>query len=160
MTGAQSRYREVPPGELRPTPRTSGTHRHTVRQGDRLDRLAAVYYDDPLAYWRICDANPDVLSPLALVGDEPVHTLFVPVAAPAGAQWTALLRALTGTLGVRAATVVEGGVEVVHNVLVADVSVVRAAVRAAGFTPGTPAEHGRVGMTIVIPPVTGPQGAG
>jgi hypothetical protein len=29
----------------------------TVRDGDRLDRLAAQYFGDPLAFWRICDAN-------------------------------------------------------------------------------------------------------
>jgi hypothetical protein len=31
--------------------------RHTIRQGDRLDLLAANYIGDPLMYWLICDAN-------------------------------------------------------------------------------------------------------
>ena len=30
---------------------------HTVKQGDRLDLLAAKYLGDPLTYWLICDAN-------------------------------------------------------------------------------------------------------
>jgi hypothetical protein len=30
---------------------------HSVRQGDRLDNLAAQYLGDPEAFWRICDAN-------------------------------------------------------------------------------------------------------
>jgi nucleoid-associated protein YgaU len=30
---------------------------HTVKQGDRLDLLAARYLGDPLMYWLICDAN-------------------------------------------------------------------------------------------------------
>ena len=30
---------------------------HTVRQGDRLDLLAAKYLGDPLVFWLICDAN-------------------------------------------------------------------------------------------------------
>lgn len=30
---------------------------HTVRQGDRLDLLAAKYLGDPLMFWLICDAN-------------------------------------------------------------------------------------------------------
>jgi len=30
---------------------------HTVRQGDRLDLLAANYLGDPLMFWLICDAN-------------------------------------------------------------------------------------------------------
>jgi hypothetical protein len=38
----------------------------TVRDGDRLDRLAAQYLGDPLLYWRLCDANgvlrPDELT--------------------------------------------------------------------------------------------------
>jgi hypothetical protein len=30
---------------------------HTVKQGDRLDTVAAKYLGDPLMYWLICDAN-------------------------------------------------------------------------------------------------------
>jgi len=30
---------------------------HTVRQGDRLDLIAATYLGDPLLFWIICDAN-------------------------------------------------------------------------------------------------------
>jgi nucleoid-associated protein YgaU len=30
---------------------------HTVRSGDRLDRLAHRYLGDPERFWRICDAN-------------------------------------------------------------------------------------------------------
>jgi nucleoid-associated protein YgaU len=30
---------------------------HTVRQGDRLDLIAAKYLGDPLMFWLICDAN-------------------------------------------------------------------------------------------------------
>jgi hypothetical protein len=30
---------------------------HTVVQGDRLDNVTAKYMDDPLQFWRICDAN-------------------------------------------------------------------------------------------------------
>jgi len=39
--------------------------RHTVRQGDRLDLIAAKYLGDPLLYWLLCDSNgaldPDTL---------------------------------------------------------------------------------------------------
>jgi nucleoid-associated protein YgaU len=38
---------------------------HTVKQGDRLDLIAARYLGDPLVFWQICDANgavrPDAL---------------------------------------------------------------------------------------------------
>jgi nucleoid-associated protein YgaU len=30
---------------------------HTVRQGDRLDLIAARHLGDPLVFWLICDAN-------------------------------------------------------------------------------------------------------
>jgi len=39
------------------SPNFSTIARHTVRQGDRLDLLAAKYLGDPLVYWLICDAN-------------------------------------------------------------------------------------------------------
>lgn len=30
---------------------------HVVVQGDRLDNITARYYNDPLQFWRVCDAN-------------------------------------------------------------------------------------------------------
>ena len=33
---------------------------HIVKQGDRLDNLAAGYYGDPELFWRIADANEAV----------------------------------------------------------------------------------------------------
>src|SRR5580658_1920439 len=39
---------------------------HTVKQGDRLDLLAANYLGDPLMYWLICDAN-GAIQPCALL---------------------------------------------------------------------------------------------
>jgi len=39
---------------------------HTVKQGDRLDLIAAKYLGDPLLFWLICDAN-GALRPDALV---------------------------------------------------------------------------------------------
>jgi hypothetical protein len=39
---------------------------HTVLDGDRLDNISNQYLGDPLAFWRICDANnamrPDELT--------------------------------------------------------------------------------------------------
>ena len=34
---------------------------HTIKEGDRHDALAALYYNEPRWWWRILDANPDVL---------------------------------------------------------------------------------------------------
>lgn len=39
---------------------------HTVVAGERLDLIAAAELDDPLAFWRICDAN-DAMQPGELV---------------------------------------------------------------------------------------------
>jgi hypothetical protein len=30
---------------------------HVVVQGERLDNVTATYLDDPLQFWRVCDAN-------------------------------------------------------------------------------------------------------
>jgi hypothetical protein len=46
-------------------PNFSTVAQHTVKQGDRLDLLAARYLGDPLMFWLLCDANgairPDAL---------------------------------------------------------------------------------------------------
>jgi len=39
---------------------------HTIKQGDRLDLLAAKYLGDPLLFWLLCDAN-GVIQPDKLV---------------------------------------------------------------------------------------------
>jgi hypothetical protein len=38
---------------------------HLLKQGQRLDHLAAQYIKDPTGFWRICEAN-DVMLPEAL----------------------------------------------------------------------------------------------
>ncbi len=39
---------------------------HTVREGERLDNIAASYLGDPEQFWRLCDAN-EAMQPEALV---------------------------------------------------------------------------------------------
>jgi len=39
------------------TPNFATVATHVVKQGDRLDLLAAKYLGDPLMFWLICDAN-------------------------------------------------------------------------------------------------------
>jgi nucleoid-associated protein YgaU len=48
---------------------------HTVKQGDRLDLIAAKYLGDPLIFWLLCDANGAV-DPNSLV-DPPGSTLNI-----------------------------------------------------------------------------------
>jgi nucleoid-associated protein YgaU len=48
---------------------------HVVRQGDRLDLIAAKYLADPLIFWLICDAN-GAITPHDLV-DTPGRVLNI-----------------------------------------------------------------------------------
>jgi len=86
----RSRYRAVPevlapdpqgrvlPGkDFRRRPDTTGTYRHVVREGDRIDQLASTYYNLPLIWWNVCDANPDFLSPFDLLAADPVVTTLL-----------------------------------------------------------------------------------
>jgi phage tail protein X len=189
MFGKLSRYRLVPDiavpdaggrvvaaKDIRPLPDVTGTFRHRVVAGDRLDQLAYRYYEEPLLYWQICDANPELLSPLALVDAQPVTTTRFPVTATGVPPWAAALRTLATTVGVEDAAVVEevvlepqrqivGGqpvtvfVErpsrallVTYNRLSVATGAVAAAIRAAGFQVGRPSDAGQLGQEIVIPP--------
>jgi hypothetical protein len=51
----------VPP----PAPKQTLLGIHALRQGERVDLLAAKYLDDPAGYWRIAEQN-DVMLPEAL----------------------------------------------------------------------------------------------
>jgi len=39
------------------TPNYATVAQHVVKQGDRLDLIAAKYLGDPLMFWLLCDAN-------------------------------------------------------------------------------------------------------
>jgi hypothetical protein len=111
--GRDSRYRSVPVitrvgpdghplqvDDLRPRPPTPGTFRHTLADDDRLDHLGQRYYGAPRAWWRIADANPEFLSPLALIGQEAITGLRLTL--PDGELvplWT-VVAALRGLAGV------------------------------------------------------------
>ena len=59
---------------------------HTVKQGDRLDLIAAKYLGDPLIFWLLCDAN-GAITPNDLV-DTPGRVLAItsPQGVPGGPQ--------------------------------------------------------------------------
>jgi hypothetical protein len=60
--------------------------RHTVRQGDRLDLLAAKYIGDPLMFWLICDAN-GAIRPNTLVATPGTQlNITLPQGIPGGAN--------------------------------------------------------------------------
>ena len=69
-------------------PRAIGAARpvleHGLRDGERPDLLAAHYYNDAALWWRLLDANPDVLYAGDLAGRDPTDPLLVPRARDQG----------------------------------------------------------------------------
>jgi len=60
--------REPPPTQVALT--------YQVKEGDRLDLLAYKFYRNPRKWWLIADANPDCMSPEALLA--PGRILNIP----------------------------------------------------------------------------------
>jgi hypothetical protein len=158
--------------DLRPLPEVAGRFRHTVGDGERLDQLAYRYYEEPLAWWHICDANPGFLSPLALLGQEPVISVRFPLGIPSEGQppaWQPVLDALAAIPGVESAAVeesieylgrtahvterVDRALLVSFNHRCTDAEVLIGTIKAAGFRVDEPAVTGQLGRTIVIPPL-------
>lgn len=161
---------------LRSVPQAPGTFHHTVEEADRLDHLAYKYYQQPRKWWRISDANPEFLSPQALLGKEPMVTDRFPVTFD-GAQppWSALVQNLTQRIGVEEVKVVEeihllpkpqtvGGQSVIvyveqferallvtYNQLNVGARDLAGVITASGFTVRPPERIGRVGRRIIIP---------
>lgn len=179
-----SRYRKLPDvvavdakgrtlvsKSLRLLPEVSGTFLHTVEEVDRLDHLAYKYYDQPRKWWRICDANPEFMSPQALLGKEPVVTARFPLTFTGAGQlpWADLLRQLAQPLGVEDVRLVQDiqliiqqeniGVEqytwtviVTYNLMNVSAGALAGIISAAGFDVTQPEPVGRVGKKIIIPP--------
>lgn len=161
---------------LRRLPPVSGTFQHMVEDGDRLDHVAFQYYRQPTKWWRINDANPEFLSPQALLGKEPVVTDHFPVTFN-GPQppWAALTRNLNEQAGIETVTVVETiqlvpesrlvgnktvtvqaerferAVAVTYNQLNITSSAIRSLMTASGFVVGQAERATRVGQQITIP---------
>jgi len=176
-----ARGRVLAARDLRLLPEVPGTFVHTVVAGDRLDGLASAYYQRPLVWWHIADANPGVLSPWALVGADPVVTLTVPVSITGDPPWSDVLRELSLLPGVEDVTITDdvelidesrtvGAEQVVVTVsrpvralvvrrneaaaarVGSTVADVVAAVTNAGFTVGPAIRSDGVGSAIVVPP--------
>lgn len=175
--------RTVTSASLRMLPEVFGTFQHTIESTDRLEHLAFKYYRQPRLWWHICDANPQYLSPQALLGKEPiVKVRFAVDTQSAGAPpaWAALLSALNGRIGVEDVQIVEEEAGLVPQqrtisntqVMVLVPQYARAVIvtynqqnvsqgdlarvmAAAGFSVGPAETVGRVGKSIVIPPDVG-----
>jgi hypothetical protein len=173
--------RVLPAKDIRLLPSVTGTFQHVVSQGDRLDQLAYTYYSQPLNWWHICDANPGILSPLALLDSEPVVTTQLTLADGDGSPpWADLLREVAALAGVERVEIVDDvqlvpesqqvngqqvtvivevpvrAIQVTYNRLVTSPAAISGAISQAGLTPGPGVDMGQLGQQIVIPPaVTG-----
>lgn len=83
MFGRRSRYRQARPFAAAEDGRdpfpgvrprsigsATGVIEHRIQAGDRLDLLARHYYNDDRLWWRIVDANPEVVYPGEIMLDE------------------------------------------------------------------------------------------
>jgi hypothetical protein len=153
--------RTVVSKSLRTLPDVSGTFQHTIVDGDRLDQLAFMYYRQPRKWWRICDANPEFLSPMELLGRGPLRTVRIPLAVPADAQpaWAALAARLAAEPGVERFRFVDQPTSdlatiVTCNRLVVSEGELAKLIAAAGFSARRPEVIGRAGKRITVPPDT------
>lgn len=65
----------------------AGVLEHTLAAGDRLDLLALHYYNDPRLWWRILDANPELLCGADLADAARVGTvILIPAASEPGTR--------------------------------------------------------------------------
>jgi hypothetical protein len=176
MVTTDSHGRTLPSKTLRLSPQVSGTFLHTVEEVDRLDHLAYKYYQQPRKWWRIVDANPEFLSPQALLGKEPIVTDRFPLSFDGdGMQppWSALVRHLTERVGVEDVKVVEETrlvpqaqtvdgqtvyveqfertVVVTYNQMNIGTGDLASIMAASGFDVSQPERIGRAGKQIVIP---------
>jgi hypothetical protein len=165
--------------DVRPLPEVTGTFRHVVHAGDRLDHLAATYAGRPDEWWHLCDANPQVLFPPALVGADVVGTTEFPLPGPGDPPpWDRLLRTLASLDGVEGVRVVDDvelhqrpvgpdrrvvsweerpvrAVRVTHNRSTIDAAAIAEAIRELPLPVGPFVELGREGYEIVVPPPVG-----
>jgi hypothetical protein len=138
---------------LRLTGPVAGRFTHTVTETDRLDHLATAYYREPRRWWRICDANPEFLSPQALLGKEPLGTLrYLLKVSATPPVWYALLGAVGALVGVdRVVRDGDWAVLVTANRLEVRPKDIADVLGAYGTVKRV--EHiGRVAKPIVIPP--------
>ena len=157
---------------IRLLPDAGGQFEHTLEANDRLDHLAFKYYKQPRKWWRICDANPEFMSPLALLGKEPIVTVRFPLTLldpTSPPPWAALRQTLTDIIGVLDVQIIEEvelvevgenvaeerfqwAAQVIYNEMNVDIATLTGAINTAGFDVGEPEYIGRVGKPIIIPP--------
>lgn len=85
QAGGAVPFRGIRPREISPAP---GVLEYTVREGDRLDLLSLHFYSSTQRWWRILDANPEIVFGADLSLERYVgETLLIPrLAEPGGAR--------------------------------------------------------------------------
>lgn len=64
----------------------TGVLEYTIKEDDRLDLLALYFYVDSRKWWRILDANPEIVFGADLTLDESIgETILIPRASEPGA---------------------------------------------------------------------------
>lgn len=191
MFGKSSRYRKVTDTiasdangrsliakTARPLPETTGVFQHTIEEGDRLDHLAYKYYKNPAKWWRICDANPEFMSPEGLIGKEPLTAAHFPLAFTGEGEplWCDLIKNLLTQIGVESVQIIDEiqlapqekecdgemvivqaehfdrAVIIAYNKMNVSKETLIKLIEMTGFQPGNPTEMERVGKNIIIPP--------
>lgn len=159
--------------------RTEGKFLHTVEEMDRLDHLGFKYYKQPRKWWRICDANPDFMSPLALLGKDPIVTGHFPLTFDETVMqppWALMIKGLSLITGIENFQVIEDikiipelrtingeqitvnaekferGIIVTYNSMNNSIKEIIEVISTAGFEVGKPQNLGRIGKSIIIPP--------
>jgi hypothetical protein len=164
---------------LRLLPEVTGDFQHIIEANDRLDHLAFKYYQRPRQWWRISDANPEFLSPLALLGKEPVSIVRFRLVwddEDGPPPWAAVRQEIRNQPGVydvqvedevqlrfstltveeetisTATSTPDRAILVTHNTLLVDPFSLMDTFLAHGFQQVQAAERTRVGKPITIPP--------
>ncbi len=173
-----ARGRRLGSKTLRVMPDVAGTFQYAVEEGDRLDHLAYKAYKDSTRWWRICDANPEFMSPQAMLGKGPMATISVRVTFPGEGDppWCDLIRNLSALVGVEDVSIVDDirlveremeyegdtityageratrSVAVTFNRMNTRKRAIVHEVRTLGFNTGEFFTISRVGKKIVFPP--------
>jgi hypothetical protein len=170
--------REITIKNLRPLPEVTGTFLHTIEDGDRLDHLAFRYYKQPRKWWRICDANPQFMSPQTLLGTESIVTFQFPLSFSGNGEpppLSLVIRNLAQQPGIEKIRIREEiqlveekqshnhqdviintekfkrFILVTFNQMNTSSEAINDIIKTAGFKIGKPEIIGRVGKEIVIP---------
>ena len=105
ITTADTSNRTIKSKAIRLSPDVSGDFLHTVVETERLDHLAYKYYKQPQKWWRICDANPEYMSPSSLLGRDSIKTTLFPLAWEGSLPpWSELLKYLSENIGIEHVT--------------------------------------------------------